>query len=106
FTVTASTMNFNGAAQTIPVFTYGGLTTSGSGTKTLGGNSTVSGSLNLSAGTLADAGFTLTVNGDSANTVTHTGVGKISFSGGSTNHMLSGGGAYQNLELNDTNGAT
>src|SRR5439155_27103687 len=34
------------------------------------------------------------------------GAGKISFSGGSTNHVLSGGGAYQNLELSDTNGET
>lgn len=105
FTVSGSTMNFNGAAQTVPAFTYGNLTTSGSGTKTLGGNVTVGGNLNLSAGTLADGGFIATVNGDVANSVTHSGAGKILLSGGTTNHLLSGGGTFSTLELNDTNGA-
>ena len=105
YTVTNSTVSFNGAAQTIPAFTYHNLTTAGSGAKTLGGAITVGGALNLSAGNLADGGFTATVNGDVASTVTHTGAGKILLSGGTTNHVISGGGAWQNIELNDANGA-
>jgi hypothetical protein len=73
--------------------------------KTLGGNITVAGSLTLGAGSLADAGYTATVKGNIANSVTHTGTGRIVLSGGSTNHIFSGGGAFQNLELNDPNGA-
>ena len=105
FTVTGSTVNFNGGAQTIPVFTYGNLTTSGSGAKTLGGNATASGAVSLGGGSFADGGFTLTANGDIANSITHSGAGKILLSGGGTNHVLSGAGAFQNLELSDTNGA-
>ena len=105
YTVTGSTINFNGAAQTIPLFTYGHLTTSGSGAKTLGGNATAGGNVSLGGGSFADGGFTLTANGDIANAITHSGAGKISLSSGSTNHVLSGTGAFQNLELSDTNGA-
>ena len=105
FTVTGSTMNFNGAAQTIPAFTYGNLTTSGSGAKTLGGNVTVGGALSLGAGSLADGGFVATVAGDLNNNVTHSGAGKILLSGGTTNHVLTGAGAFENLELSDTNSA-
>lgn len=105
FTVAGSTMSFNGAAQTIPASTYGNLTTAGSGAKTLGGNITVAGNLNLTVGTLADAGFTATVNGNLSSSVTHSGAGKILLIGGSTNHMVSGGGGWQNLEVADPNGA-
>src|SRR6266540_1467025 len=105
YTIDGSTMNFNGAAQTLPAFTYYNLTVSGSGIKTLGGNITVNGSLSLAAGTLADAGFTATVNGDIDNQATHTGTGKILLSGGSTEHELSGSGSYNILELNDSQGA-
>ena len=105
YTVTGSTVHFNGAAQTIPAFTYGNLTTSGSGAKTLGGNVTANGALSLTAGSFADAGFTATVNGDLASTVAHTGAGKILLSGGTTNHVVSGGGTFSKLELNDAQGA-
>ncbi|MFM2082156.1 MAG: hypothetical protein RL380_847, partial [Verrucomicrobiota bacterium] len=106
YTATGNTVSFNsGSAQTIPVFNYNNLTTAGSGTKTLAGSLTVSGNLSLGS-TLADGGFVLTVNGDAANTATHTGAGEILLSGGSTNHVVTGGGAFQNLELSDTNGAT
>ena len=59
----------------------------------------------MSAGTLADGGFTATVQGDAANDATHTGAGKILLTGGSAQHHLSGGGSYGNVELNDANGA-
>ncbi len=105
FTVTGSTMNFNGAAQTIPAFTYGNLPTSGSGAKTLGGNVTVGSMFTLGAGGLADGGFVATVAGDINNNVTHSGAGKILLAGGTTNHVLTGAGAFENLELSDTNSA-
>jgi hypothetical protein len=105
-----STINYAGTTQTVAVLNssqnYGNLTISGSGTKTLAGSETVSGTLTISAGTLADGGFTLSVNGNIANSASHTGAGKISLTGGSGTHTLSGGGSYTNLELNDANGAT
>jgi fibronectin-binding autotransporter adhesin len=105
YTVSSSTLNFNGAAQTIPAFTYGSLTTSGSGAKTLGGNISVAGTLSLTAGSFADGGFTVTNQGDIANAVTHSGTGKILLSGGGAEHQLSGAGVYQNLALDDSFGA-
>ncbi|MBS4028761.1 MAG: T9SS type A sorting domain-containing protein [Ignavibacteriales bacterium] len=106
YTTTGSTVDFNGSTQNIPALTYNNLTTSGSGTKTLSGNATVNGNLTLSAGSFADGGNTLTVKGDIANSVTHSGTGKIILSGGSVAHALTGGGSYTNVELNDVNGAT
>jgi len=105
YTTADSTLDFNGGNQTIPVFAYNNLVTSGSGTKTLGGNITVNGSLSLSSGTLNDAGFTATVNGNVENEATHTGTGKILLTNGSDEHELSGQGAYSTLELNDLQGA-
>jgi len=105
-----STIEYAGTNQSVAVLNssqnYGNLTISGSGTKTLAGSETVSGTLTISAGTLADGGFTLSVNGNIANSASHTGAGKISLTGGSGTHTLSGGGSYTNLELNDANGAT
>ena len=104
YTVTNSTVNFNGAAQTIPAFTYHHITTSGSGTKTLGGNISANGTVTLGAGSFADGGFILTANGDVTSTVTHSGVGKIVLAGSATNNV-SGGGLFGNLELNNPKGA-
>jgi hypothetical protein len=104
YALTNSTINFNGGAQTIPAFTYYNLFASGSGSKTLAGNIAVNGSLNL-AGPLADAGFTVTVNGNVANSAAHTGTGRVILAQGAAAHRLSGGGTYGNLELNDPNGA-
>lgn len=106
YTVTNSTISFNGVTQTVPAFTYHNLSITGSGTKTLGGDITVNGALGLSAGTLADAGFTATVKGDAGNDAAHTGNGKIVLTQGSAEHVLSGRGSYGNLELSDTNGAS
>ena len=57
-------------------------------------------------GQLADGGKTLTANGAVVNNATHSGAGKISLTGGSGSHSLSGTGVYGNLELNDANGAS
>ena len=105
-----STINYAGANQTVATLNssqnYGHLTISGSGTKTLGGDMTVRGTLTITGATLADGGYTLSANGNISNSTSHTGTGKILLSGGSSAHSLAGGGSYTNLELNDANGAT
>jgi hypothetical protein len=93
-------------SQSVPGLTYNNLTFSGASTKTLAGATTVNSTLTISAGTLADGGFTLVANGNIVNNGTHSGAGQISLSGGSSAHSLTGTGAYQNLNLNDSNGAT
>ncbi|NVN97854.1 MAG: MBG-2 domain-containing protein [Geobacteraceae bacterium] len=50
YTVTGSTVNFNGAAQNVPALTYNNLTFSGSGTKSTVSGTTVNGTLNIPAG--------------------------------------------------------
>ena len=85
YTVTGSTVNFSGSSQAIPSFTFNNLTLS-SGAKTLAA--------------------TVTVNGNLANSVTNSGAGKFVLSGGSAEHLLSGSGAYGDLELDDVNGAS
>jgi hypothetical protein len=65
FTPATSTMNFSASGnQNIPALTYNKLTTSGSGTKTLAGNTTVSGVMTIEALTILDLGTnTLTLSG-------------------------------------------
>ena len=105
---TPNTVAYNGSgAQTVMATTYNNLTVSGGNTKTLAGAATVNGTLTIAASTtLADGGFTLTANGNVSNSGTHSGTGQISLTGGSGLHSLSGTGAYQNLTLNDANGAS
>lgn len=85
FTVSGSTVNFNGSAQAIPAFAYGSLTTSGSGTKTPGGNIIVGGNLTLSAGTLAAGSTAINLAGDWANNS-----GATAFTAGTGTVMLNG----------------
>ena len=66
FTAGTSTVDYNGAAQTIAGLTYYNLTTSGSGTKTLGGDVTADNNLTVGDSTTLAVGTTaLTVNGAS-----------------------------------------
>ncbi|MFC2138947.1 beta strand repeat-containing protein, partial [Bacteroidota bacterium] len=86
--------------------TYNNLTIDGSGIKTAAGDITVSKTLTINSGcTLADDGNTITANGNISNDGTHSGTGLIELTGGSAQHTLSGTGAYQDLELDDANGA-
>ena len=108
---TTNVVNYNSnAPQTISnVPTYGNLTTTATVavTKTAAGNLTVTGNLNNgSNNTLADGGFTITVNGNVAMGGAHSGTGKILLTGGSAVHVLSGNGDLANIELNDSNGVT
>jgi hypothetical protein len=84
-----------------------GIAVSGGNTKTLAASLAVNGTLTIAASTtLADGSFTLTANGNVSNSGTHSGTGQVALSGGSASHSLSGTGAYQNLTLNDANGAS
>ncbi len=73
---------------------------------TLNSNKTTMGDLTISSGTLADGGFTFTVNRNNINNSIHSGSGKIYLNNGTASHTLSGTGTYGNLELNDPLGAT
>ena len=53
-----STVNYSGTTQTVSAETYGHLTISGSGTKTLGGASSVAGDLTVSGGTFSLGSYT------------------------------------------------
>ena len=104
---TPNTVAFTSASsQSVPGLVYNNLSFSGASTKILAAAVTVNSTLTISAGTLADGGFVLAANGNIVNNGTHTGVGQISLSGGSGAHSLTGTGAYQNLAVNDSNGAT
>jgi gliding motility-associated-like protein len=86
FTVSTSTVNFNGADQNISNFTYFNLSCSGSGTKTLpNATITVNGDLDVSNSILAYTSTqlrTLVVNGNLS------GNGTIDASPGGFNHIL------------------
>ncbi len=63
-TASSNTVNYSGTAQTIPGMTYYHLSTSGSGIKTIDGNITIAGDLNVGTGTtLTVQGFSITVSG-------------------------------------------
>jgi uncharacterized repeat protein (TIGR01451 family) len=53
-----STVNYNGSSQTVQALTYGNLTISSSGTKTLGGNVSVTADLSITGGTLDLSSYT------------------------------------------------
>src|SRR5207244_3590270 len=106
--LSGSTVNYaSTAAQNISnVPTYGNLLLTGASIKTASGAFTVANDLTVSAGTLADGGNTVTVNGNATNNATHLGSGKILLSGGTNAHTLAGTGSYNNLELNSGNAAS
>ncbi|MFM2358094.1 MAG: hypothetical protein RLY16_86 [Bacteroidota bacterium] len=85
YTVTGSAFNFNGAAQTVPAFTYNILATSGSNTKTMGGNATILDSLKINTGTtLALDGKVITLKS------TETKTARVAAVGGSITYGTNG----------------
>jgi hypothetical protein len=70
YTITGSTVNFNGTDQNIGAFTFNNLSVSGGGTKTLTGAVTYNGVLNLTNGIISTGSNTLT--GASTSSVTRT----------------------------------
>lgn len=108
-TNTGSTWEFNGSAQNVPAFTYNDLVVSTGGPKSATGAVVVQGTLTINSGITLDAGAnTVTMNGNVVNngSFTGTGAGSATLSGSASGHTLSGTGTYQNITLNDANGAT
>lgn len=75
-------VTYNGASQTISSGNYINVTVAGSGTKVLGGTTSLTGSMSVTAGTLSIGANTLTVAGSL------TGSGAVSFTSGT---LLLGG---------------
>ncbi|MFZ2339066.1 MAG: glycine-rich domain-containing protein [Bacteroidales bacterium] len=107
-----STINYGlPGTQTVLQETYGNLTISGSGIKTLAGNATVTGSLTLTSGTLAVAGNTLTLNGPAIagtpNNLSTTSSSTLIFGGSSTGITVpSSVTALSNLKVSNPNGVS
>ncbi|ATW28166.1 beta strand repeat-containing protein [Candidatus Formimonas warabiya] len=104
-----STVNYNRLGiQNIAARTYGNLTTSGSGTKTLQGNTVVNGNLTIGAGTTLDTrqnyGYSLTVRGDWTNNGSFTAWTSTVTLDGAAIHSLGGSAvtSFNNLTLSDT----
>ncbi len=99
--------------QTIPFApsTYHHLTINKTGRiATLAGAVTINGNLTISVGTLADAGYTITLKGNVTNNGTYSGSGKLYLNGGSAQHTInttssSGNNTYYKIEVDDTYGA-
>jgi hypothetical protein len=109
FTASAAgnTVEYHGTAQTVRATTYDRLLLSTGGTKTAGGSFAVQDSLEIATSvTLADGGFSVTVQGSMINAGTHSGAGSIRLASGTSSHSVSGAGTFGNLELDDANGAT
>ncbi|MFN5209143.1 MAG: hypothetical protein ACK5D8_06580 [Bacteroidota bacterium] len=88
YSVTGSTVNFNGsAAQTIPAFQYFNLSSSSSGARTLSntGNIRLSGSFTPGTNTYTTTGTTVEYNGS-----------------GASNQLAGGPFSYENLTINRT----
>ncbi|MBI5217550.1 MAG: immunoglobulin domain-containing protein [Bacteroidia bacterium] len=82
-----STVNYAGTAQAIATQTYGHLTLSGSGTKTLAATTSVAGNLSTNGVTVATAGYTLNItsNYTNAGATTYSGGGTLALTGNFTN---------------------
>ncbi|MFZ1609942.1 MAG: autotransporter-associated beta strand repeat-containing protein [Chitinophagales bacterium] len=98
-----STIGYRGVNQTVTNgMPYVNLKIGAAGIKTLAGNITVGGNLDLSAGELAATTYTITVSGNILGTATQTNTsGKISMTGASASIS---GATLGNLELNNING--
>ncbi|HET7063952.1 MAG TPA: hypothetical protein VFI49_06710 [Rudaea sp.] len=108
-TLTQLTVDYNGAgAQTVNnTPAYSKLTVSGSGTKTLQGNTAISGNLNIAAATLASGNFNFSLGGNWTNSSSFTpGTGTVTFAGSSGTQTLSGNTTFFNLTLNNAGATT
>lgn len=115
-TIGTGTINYNKAGdQAISSYTYNNLSISGSGNKSLNANTTVSGTLDLSAGNLVLNGNTLTINGDlirSSGLITGSSSSNLTIAGTASNCSIpmdqtsSSTRSLNNLTLSRPNGAT
>ena len=112
FNYTGGDINFAASgAQNIPTQNYWGVTTSGSGTKSLIGDATVNGNLVLNTGTVISIGAnSLTLNGaitSSGGSITGGTTSKLLFAGSSSSTTLPAvSGGLSILSINRASGIT
>lgn len=109
FVTTGNTLIYSGAVQSVAAITYGDLTLSGTGLKTLAGNTTVNGTITVGGTSGLDgAGFTLNVLGAWINNATYTGNTSTVVFMGSSPQTMSGTVApvFNALTVNNSNGVT
>src|SRR5262249_15029623 len=83
------------------------LTISGSGTKTLQGNTSITGNLNIAAATFASGNFNFALGGNWTNNAAFTaGTGTVTFQGSSGTQLLTGNTTFFNLTLNNAGATT
>ena len=108
-TLTNLTIDYNGAGnQTVNnTPAYSNLVISNSGTKTLQGNTAITGSLNIAAATFASGNFNFALGGNWTNASTFTpGTGTVTFQGSSGTQTLTGNTTFFNLTLNNSGATT
>lgn len=98
-----NTINFNGASQSIPVFPFFHLATSGSGTKTPAEALSLDGGLSIGGGTTFSAGsFSHSIKGDFANVGIFTAsTGTIILDGTGIQTVVGAGLTFNNLTINN-----
>ncbi|HJT65247.1 MAG TPA: Ig-like domain-containing protein [Pyrinomonadaceae bacterium] len=108
-TLTNLTIDYNGAGNQTVNNTppYSNLVISGSGTKTLQGNTAITGSLNIVAATFASGNFNFALGGNWTNAATFTpGTGTVTFQGSTGTQTLTGSTTFFNLTLNNSGATT
>lgn len=106
-----STVHYSGSSQTVGVpnnsQNYSNLLISGTGTKSLGGNITVTGNLTITSSTLdvVDGGnYSLNIGGNYSNSGTFTArAGTVTFNGSTTQSITSGSSSFYDVVFNNTN---
>jgi len=105
YVTTGNTVVFNGSAlQTIPAFTFNGLTLNNAAGANLGGDVTVNGALTLTAGALGVGTNTLTLNGAVSATggsLTSAATGTVNYNQGSNGQATVLAANYGNLTFSN-----
>ncbi len=105
YVTTGNTLVFNGSAlQSVPAFSFGGLTLSNAAGANLAGDVTVNGALMLSAGALGVGTNTLTLNGAAsfgAGSLTSAATGTVNYNQGSNGQATVLAANYGNLTFSN-----
>jgi photosystem II stability/assembly factor-like uncharacterized protein len=102
YTLTGSTVDFNGGTQNIPAFTFNNLTCSGSGDKTATGAITVNSAITINSGRILDMA-TYALSGSS---LTTSGTGKLKTQNTTSTPIPTGRTWSFEIEYNSSSGQT
>src|SRR5688572_11520021 len=108
-TLTNLTIDYNGAGnQTVNnAPAYSNLVISGSGTKTLQGNTAITRNLTIAAATFAGSTFNFSLGGNwTNNSIFSPGTGTVTFAGTTGTQLLTGNTTFFNLTLNNAGATT